>query len=93
MIVFAGICRGKLAVLELSDRLRNSRRRRTEHLHALHGERAQDDAADASAQHGVEVHVLFVAGLRFTQGHRTDAAALGIEKGKKRRVRQMRFDL
>ena len=93
--MLAGVCIGrrKFAVFELGNGLGDGRRRRAEHLYALHGKRAQDDAADAAAQHGVEVHVLLVAGFRLAQGHRVDAAALSVEKHQIRGVRQMRFDM
>lgn len=93
--MLAGVCIGrrKFAVFELGNGLGDGRRRRAEHLYALHGKRAQDDAADAAAQDGVEVHVLLVAGLRLTQRHRVDTASFRVEECEECRVRQMRFDL
>ena len=93
MIVRPGIGRNEFAIFELSNRLGNGLRRRAEHLHALRGKRAQDSAADAAAQHGVEIHVLLVTGLRLAQGDRVKTARFGIEKGEESRVRQMRFNL
>ena len=93
MIFRAGVSRGKFAAFELGDCLSHGRRRRAEYLHALHGERAQDDTADAAAQDGVEIHVLLVARLRFAQGGSVNAARLVKKKGEETRLRQMRFDL
>ena len=93
MTVLAGVSRGEFTVLELGDRLGHGRRRRTEHLHALHGQRAQDDTADAAAKHGVEVHVLLVAGFRLAQRHRVNAARFRVKKREESGLRQMRLDL